>query len=73
MKHPWALSKIEMQVLTAIVEHGLPEKAAASLFIDRNSLHEGLRRARKKMGVESTLLAAVKFDRWARKSMNTCG
>ena len=67
MKHPWALSKSEMQVLTAIVEHGLPEKAAESLGIDRKSLHEGLRRARKKMGVGSTLYAAVKWDRWARE------
>lgn len=66
MMHPWHLSKSEMLVLAAIVAHGLPEKAAASLFIDRNSLHEGLRRARIKMGVNSTLLAAVKWDRYMR-------
>ena len=69
--HPWHLSKTEMQALAAIVAHGTPEKAASEAGIDHKLLHEGLRRARKKMGVNSTLLAAVKWDRWARLLITT--
>ena len=66
MMHPWHLSKTEMQALAAIVAHGTPGKAASDAGINHKLLHEGLRRARKKMGVNSTLLAAVEWDRWSR-------
>ena len=66
MMHPWHLSKTEMQALAAIVERGTSEKAASEIGVDHKLLNESLRRARKKMGVNSTLLAAVAWDRWSR-------
>ena len=66
MMHPWHLSKTEMQALAAIVEHGLPKNAAEKLVITSEAFHDSIKRARKKMGVSSTLLAAIKWDRWAR-------
>ena len=64
---PWQLSKGEMSAIAALVEHETPDKAAEYLRISRESLHEAIRRARKKMGAGSTLYAAVKWDRWARE------
>ena len=66
MMHPWHLSKTEMQALAALIEHGLPKKAAAKLVITSEAFHDSIRRAREKMGVNSTLRAAVEWDRWAR-------
>ena len=67
MMHPWGLSKGEVRAIAALIEHQTFAHASEKLGMNQNAYKAAVQRARKKMGVESTLLAVVKFDRWARE------
>lgn len=73
MTNPWRLSDIKVIAIAALIEHEAPKRAASKVGVSIEAFHDRIRRTRQKMGVESTLLAAVKYDRWARREMNTCG
>lgn len=66
MPHPWGLTDLEMESLASLIEHERPSEAAEASGVSVFAFHDSIRRARIKMQVKTTVMAAVKWDRWVQ-------
>lgn len=64
--NPWGLSRREVQCITMVIEEGRAQQAALKVGISIRTIEKFLERCRKKMGVLSTLQAAILWDRHLR-------
>lgn len=62
----WGLTKGQMHILDTIVQEGNIRAAAAKLNVSSSTVEEQLRRARKRMGVETNIEAVIAWDRAKR-------
>lgn len=66
--NPWGLADMQCRVLQLLVAGKSRSEAAAVLGISVKTVDVHIERARERMGVPSTLQAALKFDRHYREA-----
>ncbi len=67
--NPWNLSEREATAMTAVIQHGRAKNAARAIGISHRTTEVYFCAARKKMGVNSLVQAAVKWDRHLREKV----
>ena len=63
---PGSLTPKEAEYIQAIIDHGQPGFAAEALGVNPKTIREAMMRARAKLDCDTTLQAAVVYDRWVR-------
>ena len=63
---PWALTRREIDSMTAIVQTGSSKLAARELGLSHRTVELYLDRAKKKMKTGHMVTAALMWDRWQR-------
>lgn len=66
--NPWGLTPREEEVMSAIVQHGAAKDAAKVLAVGPKSIEGHLSAVKRKMSAPHMVLAAVKWDRFARET-----
>ena len=69
--NPWGLSPKQCMALDAVLNVGTVRDACADLDMDPHTANTHLMRAKAKMGVPSTILAAVHWDRFKHREALT--
>lgn len=64
--NPWNLTPTELAVMRAYIEGGWTKGIAYDMGVSVKTIETHTCNARKKMGVQTLLQAALKFDRWVR-------
>lgn len=65
--NPWGLTKLEVSILAAYVEHGDHEKAAKALSLGVRSIGNALDRIARRMDVDSRVLVVAKWVQWSTR------
>lgn len=69
--NPWNLTPAETRVMRAYIEGGWTKGIAYDMGVSPKTIEAHTAHVRKKMGVQTMLAAALKFDRWEREGANT--
>ena len=65
--NPWNLTPAELSVMRAYIEGGWTKGIAFDMGVSVKTIEAHTCHTRKKMGVQTLLQAALKFDRWQRE------
>lgn len=64
---PGSLTPKEAEYIQAIIDHGSSGYAAKALGVNPKTIYEAVMRVTAKLDCDTTLQAAVLFDRWMRE------
>lgn len=69
MTNPWNITPRQAEILQALAEHGERKLIARELGISPMTVKVHVAEAISRMGVGTTVQAAVKWDRWKRSAI----
>jgi hypothetical protein len=64
--NPWDLSPTLTRAIDAVINHGTHKHAARALGVDPQIVTDRMKRVRRVMGANSSVIAVIKWDRWKR-------
>lgn len=63
---PWGLTSGQIESLSAVIEHGSVQTAAEKINLSPQTVKEQCWRAKKRMGLDTLIQAALEYDRFVR-------
>lgn len=68
--NPWNLPPKLTAAIDAVIDHGTHKMAARALGVETQIITDRMTRVRRVMGANSSVVAAIKWDRWKRSEQD---